>query len=95
MPNKAETRQIALGGRIVSYTLERKHVKNLNLRVRADGSVFVSCPRLTPQSRIDAFLYAEQRRILAALARHEQAAQGTEFRGAHLFDAARRRISRH
>ena len=73
MPNRITTRRIALGGHTVEYTLERKRVKNINLRVRPDGSVFVSCPYLTPQSRIDAFLRAEERRILAALRRCEAA----------------------
>ena len=74
MRSKTETRRIVLGGRGLDYTLERKRVKNINLRVKPDGSVYVSCPFLTPQSRIDAFLRAEERRILAALARVEAAA---------------------
>ena len=72
---KSETRRIVLGDRAVDYVLERKRVRNINLRVRPDGSVRVSCPLLTPQSRIDAFLRAEEKRILAALTRAEAAAK--------------------
>lgn len=35
-------RTILLRGRVITYELERKPVKNLNLRIRADGSVHVS-----------------------------------------------------
>ena len=67
--------RITLGGRQVEYTLQRKRVKNINLRIGPDGSVRVSCPRLTPQSRIDAFLRAEEKKILSALARREESAR--------------------
>lgn len=43
------------GGEIV-YLLERKAVKNLNLRVRRDGSVYVSAHRRVPASEIDGFV---------------------------------------
>ena len=70
---KRTEREILLGGRRVRYVLERKRVKNINLRVRPDGSVHVSCPPLMPHAAVDAFLLAEQRRILAALDRAEKA----------------------
>ncbi len=73
MPNKLENRSILLGSRRVDYVLERKRVKNLNLRVRPDGSLYVSCSARVPQRRIDEFLRAEEGRILAALARRESA----------------------
>ena len=41
---------------MVEYTLERKKVKNINLRVRADLSVAVSAPRRVPRAEIDAFV---------------------------------------
>ena len=34
-------KQIVLNGRTISYDLERKNVKNLNLRIKPDQSVFV------------------------------------------------------
>lgn len=40
----------------IEYALNRKRIKNLNLRVRADGSVVASAPMRMPQSQIDAFL---------------------------------------
>lgn len=47
-------RQRSAGG--VCYVLVRKRVKNINLRVRRDGSVAVSAPRRTPLAQIDAFV---------------------------------------
>lgn len=75
MQGKAELRRITLGGRRVEYLLQRKRVKNLNLRVRPDGSVVVSCSPLVPLWRVEAFLQAEEKRILAALSRLERAAE--------------------
>lgn len=55
-------------GEIV-YTLERKRVKNLNLRVRRDGSVYVSAsPRVSLRS-IDGFVAAKGAFIRAAQGR--------------------------
>jgi predicted metal-dependent hydrolase len=39
-----------------SYTLERKAVKHINLRVRRDGSVVVSAPPHVPRAHIDDFV---------------------------------------
>ena len=44
--------QRSAGG--VCYQLVRKRVKNINLRIRRDGSVAVSAPRRTPAAHIDA-----------------------------------------
>ena len=38
-------RIIELDGRSIEYDLERKNVKNLNLRIKADQSVYVSANR--------------------------------------------------
>ncbi len=40
----------------LNYVLERKSIKNINLRVRRDGSVYVSAPRLCPKAQIEKFL---------------------------------------
>lgn len=60
MPKKplpaAETRTLATPEGPIEYTLARKRVRNLNLRVRADGSVAVSAPLRMPVREIDAFI---------------------------------------
>ena len=53
--NGTENRLVSANGREIRYCLERKDVKNLNLRVLKDGRVFVSAnstvPTVTTASR--------------------------------------------
>lgn len=57
---------IILNGRKIEYELERKRVKNINLRVRADG-IHVSANRLVPLAVIEGFLRSNAEYILLAL----------------------------
>ena len=60
-------RTILLHGRSVTYTLTRKQVKNINLRVRADGSVRVSAPPSVPIEAVEELLYQRASFVLSAL----------------------------
>ena len=53
-----ESRTFSASGRRYDYTLERKKIKNLTLRVQPDGSIRVSAPTRTTLSRIESFLVA-------------------------------------
>ena len=53
----------------ITYDLERKRVKNINLRIKPDGSVHVSAHRLVPQSVIDEFVLSRAELILRAQAK--------------------------
>ena len=64
-------RTISLNGIQTAYTLERKRVKNVNLRVRG-GEVFVSAPRWVPSAMIEGFLRERADFILGALERTER-----------------------
>ena len=75
-------RTIVLDGRTIAYTLERKRVKNVNLRVRG-GALFVSAPRWVPLAVIELFLRERAAFILGALERTE----GSTARGAAEGDA--------
>ena len=55
MPKLTE-RQVCVEDIVITYILERKHVKNLNLRVRPDGSVHVSAPYGAKIDPIDTFV---------------------------------------
>lgn len=68
------TESIVLAGREVHYELEYKKVKNINLRIRPDGSVHVSANRLHPKRTIEAFLQANSATILRAISAREKAA---------------------
>lgn len=57
----------------IAYTLSRKRVKNLNLRVRAGGGVAVSAPLRMPQREIDAFIIQKSGWIFRHLQSQQQA----------------------
>ncbi len=61
--------------RKIEYTLLRKKVKNINLRIKTDGSVTVSAPKTVTQKSIDDFLYSQGEKILRALDRFSQSRQ--------------------
>lgn len=79
-------RTVNVGETSIFYTLERKSVKNLNLRVHPDGTVYVSAPRLVPLTIIDRFVLDKAVFIQEARARFmaRQAAQeklqGSEYK---------------
>ena len=60
-------RTIKLNGTALAYTLERKQIKNVNLRVRG-GRVYVSAPRWIPLAVIEGFLRERAGFVFAALA---------------------------
>lgn len=55
-----EQRKIVLGGETVSYTLERKAVKNINLRLRPDTGLSVSAPKYVALSQVERVLMQHQ-----------------------------------
>lgn len=67
MKNKEPAQYRAAGG--VRYEFKRKRVKNITLRVRADGSVAVSAPLGAPLAQVDAFVAGRARWIEAARVR--------------------------
>ena len=61
----------------LDYILERKQVKNINLRVKPDLSVRVSAPPGCPAERVDAFVLSLAPRIRSAQARIVQRRQNS------------------
>ncbi len=59
-------RVVMAGGQPLRYILEYKPVKNLNLRVRRDGSVYVSVSRMAAVERVDEFVASRAAFIRAA-----------------------------
>ncbi len=68
-------RQIQLQGTIVTYELTYKRVKNINLRIKTDGTVHASANRRVPQSVIDAFVQSKASFILEALEKYQGSPQ--------------------
>ena len=68
-------RSIELCGRKVPYELERKRVKNINLRVKPGGQVCVSASPGVPLYAIESFMQRKGAAIVAAIDRLTAAAQ--------------------
>lgn len=61
-----EIRCLATPYGAMDYTLERKKVKNINLRVKHDGSVYVSAPKRVPVREIESFVISRSEYIRRA-----------------------------
>jgi len=70
-------RTIILKGREIKYELVRKKVKNVNLRIRSDGSVFVSANDLVSMETIEKFLLDKASQITRALDKYSEIAKYT------------------
>ena len=60
------TNTIEIHGKPLTYELTYKRVKNLNLRIKADGSVCVSASRRVPLSAVEKFIISKYDFILRA-----------------------------
>ena len=65
-------RSVIVNGRTVQYVLHRKDVKNLNLRIRPNGSIAVSARPEVEESAIDAFVASKGKTIDAFLQNLEE-----------------------
>lgn len=66
---------INLNGREIRYNLERKNVKNINLRIKADQSINISASVRVSDSVIEEFLRAKADYILRALDHYAEIAK--------------------
>ena len=67
-------RMVLAGDQEISYVLERKQVKNLNLRIKKDGSVFVYANDIVPFEEVDEFVCNKASYILDAIKRFNEIA---------------------
>lgn len=65
-------RQLEISGRILEYTLTRKKVKNLNLRIRRDGTVAVSANSRVSIEYIENFLRGKADFIFRAISHYAE-----------------------
>ena len=68
-------RTVLLNGKLVEYELTVKKVKNITLRIKPDGSVYVSANRFVPIQIIENFMTSRADFILSALERFESRPQ--------------------
>ena len=69
------SRSVQTDGREIRYCLERKAVRNLNLRIRTDGSVFVSANDDVTFAEIDGFVCKKASYIIASISKFEALSQ--------------------
>lgn len=69
MVTKVQQRTIETPQGPITYTFERKKVKNRNLRIRPDGSVLVSGPVNSSAQQADQFVCSKSQWIIRALGR--------------------------
>ena len=63
-------KRIKLLDREIEYDLQRKRVKNINLRIKPDKSITVSANPRVPENRIERFIIEKQEFILRALEKY-------------------------
>ena len=68
-------REIALHGRVIKYNFEYKSVKNINLRIKQDGCVYVSANRFTKVETIESFMKSKADFILNAVDKYSAVKQ--------------------
>ncbi len=62
---------IELCGKNIKYTLEYKSVKNINLRIKSDGTVYASANKRVPVSVVESFMQSKADFILNALEKYQ------------------------
>ncbi len=65
--NKNMINKIILNGKVLEYELQYKKVKNINLRIKPDGSVHVSANKRITQKYINDFLISKSDFILRSI----------------------------
>ena len=63
---------IYLKGRKIEYNLKYKPVKNINLRIKPDGTVYVSAGKRVSEKFIEEFIVSKSDFILKALEKYEK-----------------------
>ena len=66
------TRRVTLGTREITYELTRKKVKNINLRIKPDGSVHVSASNAVTIAVIERFMKQKADFILSAINKYKE-----------------------
>lgn len=68
-----EIRKVVCVKRVLEYKLTRKNVKNINLRMKPDGTISVSAKSTVPAEYIDNFIKEKQDYIISILEKYEEA----------------------
>lgn len=72
MSGKQQVRTVRGKARDFEYILTRKSVKNLNMRVKPTGEIFVSAAPLVPVKYIDNFVLSHEQTLIKTLDKYEK-----------------------
>ena len=72
MSQEIEIRQVICGNRVLEYQLTRKSVKNVNLKIKPDGTILVSANSRVSKAFIDDIVLQKQEFIFRALEQYAQ-----------------------
>ena len=64
-------KKLILGDVQIHYTLEYKKIKNINLRIKNDGAIYVSVPERLSESIVEKFLVSKSEFILKAIEKYK------------------------
>ena len=78
MRRKEEKRVVKGKGKELEYLLIRKSVKNLNMRVKPEGTIIVSANPLVSARYVDRFVLSHEETIIKALNKYEKLRQNTQ-----------------
>lgn len=70
--NRSVTHTVTVGNRKITYELTRKKVKNINLRIKPDGSVHVSASNAVTIAVIERFMKQKADFILSAIDKYNE-----------------------
>lgn len=68
-------KKVCTQGRVLWYNLEYKDVKNINLRIKPSGEIYVSASKRVSQSVIEEFIVSRAAFIFKALEKFEKRAK--------------------
>lgn len=63
-------KELKIANKIIKYELTRKRVKNINVRIKPDGMVYVSANKTVPISTVEGFILEKADVILRALEKY-------------------------
>lgn len=72
MSNVTELRKVTYQNKTIEYQLTRKRVKNINVRIKPDGNIYVSSNSRVPVDYIDDFIRCKWDYIIKALDKYEE-----------------------
>ena len=72
MKARQEIRKLKGSSSVLEYTLCRKAVKNINMRIKPDGKIMVSANGMVPTKYIDDFVLSQEEKIVKIIAKWKE-----------------------